>query len=50
MLHRADYDRWLDTEVRQTELLQELFRPYPAAEMTSYPVSTLVNKPTIDRP
>ena len=48
MLHRADYDVWLDTDVRQTELLQELFVPYPAKEMTSYPVSALVNKPTID--
>ncbi len=48
MLHQADYDLWLDTDVRQTELLQELFKPYPAEEMTSYWVSTLVNKPTID--
>lgn len=36
------------TDVRKTELLQELFTPYPAEEMTSYPVSALVNKPTID--
>ncbi len=48
MLHRADYDLWLDTDVRQTELLQELFKPYPAKEMTSYRVSTLVNRPTVD--
>jgi putative SOS response-associated peptidase YedK len=48
MLHPADYDLWLDTDVRKRELLQELFTPYPAEEMTSYPVSALVNKPTID--
>ncbi len=48
MLHRADYDLWLDTDVRQMELLHELFRPYAAEEMTSYRVSALVNRPTID--
>ncbi len=48
MLHRVDYDLWLDTDVRHVELLQELFRPYPAEEMTSYQVSALVNRPTVD--
>jgi putative SOS response-associated peptidase YedK len=48
ILHPSDYDLWLDTDVRKTELLQDLFAPYPAEEMTSYPVSLLVNKPTVD--
>ena len=47
MLHGADYDRWLDTEARQTELLPELFAPYPAKEITSYPGITLDNQSTI---
>jgi putative SOS response-associated peptidase YedK len=43
ILSPSDYDLWLDEDVRKLELLKELFRPYPSAEMSSYPVSTLVN-------
>lgn len=48
ILHPSDHDLWLDRDVRKTELLTELFAPYPAEEMASHPVSTLVNRPTID--
>jgi putative SOS response-associated peptidase YedK len=45
ILHSADYELWLDEDVRKRELLRELLRPYPAEEMTSYPVSTAINSP-----
>ena len=40
-----DYDLWLDPEFQDKEHLQSLLRPYPAGEMTAYPISTLVNNP-----
>jgi putative SOS response-associated peptidase YedK len=43
ILHPGDYELWLDEDVRKRELLSDLLRPYPASEMTAYPVSTLVN-------
>ena len=43
ILHPEDYALWLDEDVRKTDLLRELLQPYPAQEMTAYPVSTLVN-------
>lgn len=49
MLNSADYPQWLDTTPRTPDSLQTLLRPYPADEMTSHPVSTLVNNPKNDR-
>lgn len=49
ILSPADYDLWLDEDVRKLELLKELFRPYPSEEMSAYPVSTLVNNMRVDR-
>ena len=43
ILHSEDYDQWLDNDSRKLDLLQELLRPYPSAEMVSYLVSTQVN-------
>ena len=43
ILHPEDYDLWLDEDVRKSDFRQELLRPFPAAEMKGYPVSTLVN-------
>lgn len=40
-----DYELWLDEDVRTRELLKDLLRPYPAAEMISYPVSASINSP-----
>ncbi|HEY9650407.1 MAG TPA: SOS response-associated peptidase [Coleofasciculaceae cyanobacterium] len=48
ILESKDYELWLNPEVKQSELLQPLLRPYPTQEMTAYPVSTLVNKPSHD--
>lgn len=50
ILHPDDYDLWLDPKMQTADRLQPLLRAYPAAEMTLYPVSTLVNTPQIDDP
>jgi putative SOS response-associated peptidase YedK len=43
ILRAEDYELWLDEDVRQQDFRRELLRPFPASEMTAYPVSTLVN-------
>ena len=48
ILDPKNYDLWLDPDVKKSELLQPLLRPYSAEEMMAYPVSTAVNKPTND--
>ena len=50
ILHRKDYDVWLDPENRRTEELASLLRPYPPDQMAAYAVSTRVNKPSTDTP
>ncbi len=45
ILAPAVYDLWLDPAVQEAERLQPLIRPFPADEMTAYPVSTVVNNP-----
>jgi putative SOS response-associated peptidase YedK len=45
-----DYDLWLDPEFEGKEKLLSLLRPYPADEMKTYPISTLVNSPNNDVP
>jgi putative SOS response-associated peptidase YedK len=37
-------------DVRDFERLKELLKPYPGEKMTSLPVSSRVNKTTIDDP
>jgi putative SOS response-associated peptidase YedK len=48
ILSPTDYDRWLDPSIQEPAVLETLLRPYPADEMTAYPVSTLVNSPAND--
>jgi len=48
ILDAKDYELWLDPEVKKSELLQPLLRPYPTEEMTAFPVSKAVNKPSND--
>lgn len=48
ILAPTDYAVWLDPAVRQAQLLQPLFRPYPSEEMTAWPVSLRVNDPSHD--
>ncbi len=45
ILHPEEYSLWLEGNERERNLLIELLRPYPAEEMTGYPVSPLVNSP-----
>jgi putative SOS response-associated peptidase YedK len=42
-----EYDRWLDPKTDPGNL-GDLLKPYPAGEMTAFPVSTLVNSPRND--
>jgi putative SOS response-associated peptidase YedK len=50
ILHPKDYDQWLDPTQQTTSNLQPLLHPYPEDQMNAYPVSTLVNKASSDRP
>lgn len=50
ILRPQDYARWLEPGERTPADLQPLLAPYPAGEMTCYPVSTLVNSPANDVP
>jgi putative SOS response-associated peptidase YedK len=50
ILPPSDYARWLAPTEQSPEQLQELLKPYPAAEMTAWPVSKLVNDPNHDVP
>lgn len=45
----ADYALWLDTAAPVSAELASLLAPFPAEAMEAYPVSTIVNSPTIDR-
>lgn len=49
ILHPQDFSDWLNPSTR-ADFLMHLLRPYPAADMIAYPVSTLVNSPANDRP
>ena len=42
------YDLWLDQDMRETEPLLDLLRPYPDDGMEAYPVSRFVNSPSND--
>jgi len=48
ILQPKDYDVWLDRSVVKGDQLQPLMVPYPADEMNTYPVGTLVNSPKND--
>jgi putative SOS response-associated peptidase YedK len=49
ILSPDDYDQWLgngkDADAKEIEQLRHLIRPYDAAAMEAYPVSTRVNSP-----
>jgi putative SOS response-associated peptidase YedK len=44
----ADYTRWLDPALLNTESLTPLFAPFPPEDMLAFPVSSRVNAPTVD--
>jgi putative SOS response-associated peptidase YedK len=50
ILHPRDYAKWLDDAPQTPENLLPLIKPYPADNMSAYPVSTLVNKPGNESP
>ena len=50
ILPASEYDLWLDPSIQEVERLQPLLRPFPAEEMTAYPVSTVVNNPRNETP
>lgn len=50
ILPPVSYGQWLDPNFQQIERLNALLRPYPSEELTSFPVSTLVNNPRHDVP
>jgi putative SOS response-associated peptidase YedK len=50
ILAPADYARWLDPAVEVAAEVRPLLRPFPAAAMTAYPVSTRVNNAAFDDP
>lgn len=41
----ADYRRWLDPTITDPDALADILRPYPAGEMTAFPISKRVNSP-----
>jgi putative SOS response-associated peptidase YedK len=44
------YDMWLDPENHDVDDLSSLLGPYPAEDMTAYPVSRFVNNPRNEGP
>jgi putative SOS response-associated peptidase YedK len=48
ILPPAEYARWLDPALRNTDSLAPLLAPFPAEEMLAFPVSPRVNIPTVD--
>ncbi|XSG86567.1 MAG: SOS response-associated peptidase [Methylohalobius sp. ZOD2] len=48
ILAPEQWDTWLGLENQDSRVLQNLLKPYPAEEMTAWPVSTLVNNPRND--
>ena len=50
ILPEQEYGRWLDPQLDDPVKLQALLKPYPAEQMTAYPVSTFVNSPRSESP
>jgi putative SOS response-associated peptidase YedK len=50
ILDPQDYERWLDPSFDEIGSLQAMLAPYPAAAMTAYPVSNIVNSPKNNSP
>ncbi len=50
ILHTRDHAKWLDASPQTPDSLLPLIKPYPADTMSAYRVSTLVNKPSNDKP
>ncbi len=49
ILDQKNYADWLDPAPRTPDSLLHLIQPFPANNMSAYPVSTMVNSPGTDR-
>jgi len=50
ILHREEFNLWLDRQTTDPEKLKHLYQPYPSDLMDMYPVTPLVNSPKNDMP
>ena len=50
ILSEKHFEQWLDRDFKDTEKLQKLLVPYPAAQMKAYPVSRFVSNSRNDSP
>jgi len=50
ILHKKNFEEWLDRNIKDTVSLKKLFLPYPAKEMKAYRVSTVVSSSRNDVP
>lgn len=50
ILHRAEFEVWLDRDIDDVNRLTELFHPYPSDQLEMYVVASDVNSPTNDSP
>ncbi len=50
ILHKQDYEQWLDPGEVDASKLLPLLKPFDADQMTAYEVSRAVNTPSIDEP
>jgi putative SOS response-associated peptidase YedK len=48
ILPEETFAQWLDPKNVNASELEALLRPYPPAQMTAFPISTLVNSPRND--
>ena len=48
ILPQNAYDLWLDSDMAETAILNELLGSYPANRMQAHPVSDVVNTPRND--
>lgn len=48
ILSRDEEDEWLDPDMIDPDRIEKFLDPYPSADMTSWKISTLVNKPAND--
>ncbi len=50
ILNAENYDAWLDPEHRDDKNLGKLLAPFPADEMTAFPISKQINSPQNEGP
>jgi putative SOS response-associated peptidase YedK len=48
ILEKEDEETWLNPDLTEPEQINQLLQPYPSDKMFSFPVSRLVNTPSID--